>query len=228
MSFFSQYKKISEKTLKFDNIRVNKKESHKSKQPIALDLINVDQIVVSDKFKHSDDGFKYFIGYKEGEIVKPLCIILPQMSGYIKYFENGGKNMSFLIKDDDMKEKYNEIWDKIKEKLNINFHSMPFYYKTYIKAKVREFHDVIKTNFLSGKVPKENMHYTCIACITIDSVIRMEKKNYLQVCLEECKYKIKKIQMSRFINTELKSGSESESESDTELMAKLESNSDTE
>ena len=60
---------MSEKTLKFDNIRVNKKEFHKSKQPINLNLINVDQIVVSDKFKHSDDGFKYFIGYKEGEII---------------------------------------------------------------------------------------------------------------------------------------------------------------
>ena len=74
---------MTEKTLKFDNIRVNKKEFHKSKQTINLDLVNIDQIVVSDKFKHSDDGFKYFIGYKEGEIVKPLCIILPQMNAYI-------------------------------------------------------------------------------------------------------------------------------------------------
>ena len=106
---------MSEKTLKFDNIRVNKKEFHKSKQPIDLDLINVDQIVVSDKFKHSDDGFKYFIGYKESEIVKPLCIILPQMTVYIKYFENSGKNMSFVIKDDDVQDKCNKIWDKIKE-----------------------------------------------------------------------------------------------------------------
>ena len=60
---------MSEKTLKFDNIRQNKKKFHKSKQPINLDLVKVDQIVVSDKFKQSDDGFKYFIGYKEGEIV---------------------------------------------------------------------------------------------------------------------------------------------------------------
>ena len=102
--------KMIEKTLKIDNIRVNKKEFHKSKQPIHLDLRNVDQIVMSDKFKHNDDGFEYFIGYKEGEIVKPLCIILPQMSGYIKYFENGGKNMSFVIKDDDVLDKYNENW----------------------------------------------------------------------------------------------------------------------
>ena len=70
------------------------------------------------------------------------------------------------------------------------------------------------------------MHYTCIACITIDCVMRMEKKNFPQVYLEECKYKIKKIQMSRFINTELDSDSESDSEPDDELTAKLKSDSD--
>ena len=90
---------MSEKRLKFKNIRVSKKEFHKSKQPIDLMSVKLDQIVISDKFKHSDEGFEYFIGYKEGEIVKSLCIILPQMSGYIKYFEKGGKNMSFFIKD---------------------------------------------------------------------------------------------------------------------------------
>ena len=151
---------MSEKTLKFDNIRVNKKEFHKSKQPIDLNLINADQKVVSDKFKHSDDGFKYFIGYKEGEIVKPLCIILPQMTGYIKYFENGGKNMSFVIKDDDVLDKYNEIWDKIKETLSIKFHSTSVYNEKDIKARKREFSGVIT-----------------IDCITIDSVMRIEKGN---------------------------------------------------
>ena len=190
---------MTEKTLKFDNISVNKKEFHKSKQPIDLDVVNVDQIVVSDKFKHSNGCFRSFIGYKEGEIVKRLCIILPQMTGYIKYFENGGKNMSFVIKDDDVLDKYNEIWDKIKETLSIKFHSMPVYDEKYIKAKVREFSGVIKTNFLSDEVPKENEHYTCIACITIDSVMRMEKKNYLQVYLEEYKYKMKKTKMIKFI-----------------------------
>ena len=70
-----------EKTRKFDNVMVNKKEFQKFKQPIDLMSINVDQIVISDKFKHSEEGFKYFIGYQEGEIVKPLCIILRQMSG---------------------------------------------------------------------------------------------------------------------------------------------------
>ena len=77
---------MSEITLKFDNIKVNKKEFHKSKQPIDLMSVNIDQIVVSDKFEHSDEGYKYFIGYEEDENVKPLGIILPQMNGYIKYF----------------------------------------------------------------------------------------------------------------------------------------------
>ena len=166
-------------------------------------MVNVDQIVVSDKFRHNDDGFKYFIGYKESEIVKPLCIILPQMSGYIEYFENGGKNISFVIKDDDVLDKYNEIWDKIKRKLNIKFHGMLVYDEKYIKAKVREFNGVIKANFLGDEMPKENVHYACIVSTTIDANMRMKKKNYLQVYLEEYKYKMRKTKMAKFINSEL-------------------------
>ena len=124
--------------------------------------------------------------------------------------------MSFIIKDDDVLHIYYEIWDKIKETLSIKFNS-PVYDEKYIKAKLREFNGVIKTNFLGDEVPKENKHYTCIACITIDSVMRMEKKNYPQVYLEECKYKMKKIKMIKFIEDELKSESESGLESDFEL-----------
>ena len=128
--------------------------------------------------------------------------------------------MSFVIKDDDVLDKYNEIWDKIKETLSIKFHTTPVYDEKYIKAKVREFSRVIKTKFFSDEVPKENEHYTCIACITIDSVMRMEKKNYPQVYLEECKYKIKKTKMTKFIEAELKWESDSVLESDIELELK--------
>ena len=92
-----------------------------------------------------------------------------------------------------------------KGKLNIKFYSTPVYDKKYIKAKVREFNGVIKTNFLGDEIPEENAHYTCVAYITIDSVMRMEKKNYPQAYLEECKYKMKKTKMTKFINTELES-----------------------
>ena len=160
---------MSEKTLKFNTIRFNKKEFHKPRKPIDLMSVNVDQIVVSE-------GYKYFICYQENEIVKALFIIFPQVKGYIKYFENRNKNMSFLIKDEEVFDKYEQIWGVVKTKLGIKFHSEPVYDETYIKAKVREFDGKIKTNFLGNDVPKENVNYTCIACITIDSVMRIDKK----------------------------------------------------
>ena len=110
---------MSEKRLKFNNIKLNKTEFHKSKKPIDLLSVDLDQIVVSYKFKNNDEGFKHFTGYLEGEIVNPLCILLPQMSGYIKYFENGSKNISFFTKDDEVWDRYDEIWDVIKDKLGI-------------------------------------------------------------------------------------------------------------
>ena len=73
-------------------------------------------------------------------------------------------------------DKYNAIWDKIKETLNIKFHSLPVYDEKYLKAKVREFNGVIKTNFLGNGVPEENVHYTYVASITIDSVVRIKKR----------------------------------------------------
>ena len=95
MSFLLAQYKNEWKDTKIYNIRVNKKEFHKLEQPTNL-------------------VFKYFIECKEEKIVKPLCIVLPQMTGYIKYFKNRGKNMFFVIKDDDMLDKYNEIWARSK------------------------------------------------------------------------------------------------------------------
>ena len=101
------------KTLKFDNVEINKKEFHVSKQPFPLNFVNVNQILIAGKFKQSDMGFKYFIGYKDDNTIRPLCIVLPQISGYVKYFDISGKNMSFMIKDDSIMVKHNEIWNKI-------------------------------------------------------------------------------------------------------------------
>ena len=105
---------------------------------------------------------------------------------------------------------------------------MPIYDEKCIKAKVRLFNGVIKTNFLGDKISKGNEHQTCIACITIESVMRMEKKNYLQLYLEEEKYRMKKTKMTKFIEAELELVSESELESDIELELKSELESETE
>ena len=193
------------KTLKFNNIRV------KSKEPIDLMSVNIDYIVVSDKLNHNNNGSRYFIGYQEGEIIKPLYIILPQMTGYIKYFKYGGMNMSFLLNNNEVWEKYKQIWGLIKNNPGIKFHSSPDHDKKYLKTKVKEYDGVIKSNFLGNDLPKENKHI-CIVCITIESVMRIDKKNYPQANLKECRYKIKRIQMSRFLNAELCSYSDDDSD----------------
>ena len=125
---------MSKQTLTFSGIVVNKKEFYASKQAIPLNSINTNNIVVSYRIKHYDDGFKYFIGYLHGDdAVRPLCIILPQMNGYIKYFDNGGENMSFKIEDESVYLKYGEIWNKIKDILNVTSHSQPIYDDKCIK-----------------------------------------------------------------------------------------------
>ena len=89
--------------------------------------------------------------------------------------KTGAKTCLFLIKDVQVWDKYDKIWDVIKHKLGINFHSKPVYEYRYLKATVREF-DVIKTNFLGNDMPKDNLYYTCFACITIDSVMNFDQK----------------------------------------------------
>ena len=167
---------MSKKTSTFDNIEENKKEFQASKQPLALDLVKVNQILISDKFKPSDTGFKYFIGYKDDSIVRTLCIILPQMSGYITSFDNGGKNMSLMIEDDSVLVKYNDIWNKIKEIKGMKFHSNPVYDEKYIKAKVKKINFVVNTNFWGNEVTKEGVHQTYVAYININSAMKMNKK----------------------------------------------------
>ena len=121
------------------------------------------------------------------------------------------------IKDNYVLDKYNDIWDRIKETLNIKFHSTSPYDKKYRKAKVREFNGVVKANFLNDKVSKENEHCTGTACITIDSFMRMEKKHFAGLFR---RMQTQKTKMTKFIEVELESVSESEIESDMELELK--------
>ena len=91
---------MSGKTFKLDEIEVNKKEFHVSYQLSGMHSVNINQTVISDNFRHSYEGVKYFIGYVGDDVVRTSCIALPQMIRNIKYFVNGRKNMSFRIEDD--------------------------------------------------------------------------------------------------------------------------------
>ena len=204
--------KMSKKAFKFNNIEVNKKKFHASKQSIALNSVNLNPILISDKFEHSNKGFKYFIGYKDDNVIRPLCIILPQMSGYIKFFKNGGKNLSFMIENDNVLAKYNKMWNKIKKALNIKFHSIPADNEKYIKAKVKDFIDVVNTNFWAEKYQRRHSSHLNCLCKYWFCYENGRKKDYLEVYLEECKYKIKKKKMPEFLDAELESDSSSDSE----------------
>ena len=107
--------------------------------------------------------------------------------------------MVFKIEDESVHFKYTEIWNKIKNSLNSKPHSQPIYDDEYIKTKIKTFSSMINTLFSGNKIPKERNHYICIAAICIDSVLRVYKKNYPQVYLEQCKYKIKKRKPVNFI-----------------------------
>ena len=83
--------KISSQKIKFGDKEVDKKEFYLSKQAILLDSVDLSKIVVSNKWKINDATYKYFCGYLNNDVIQPLCVILPQMSGYIEYFDDGGK-----------------------------------------------------------------------------------------------------------------------------------------
>ena len=97
-------------------------------------------------------------------------------SGYIRYFENGGKNMSFKIEDKSVYVKYNQIWNKIKELLDVKFWTEPIYDDSYIETKVKTFSDIVKILFTGDEIPKERVEYSCLSCINIDSVLKVDKK----------------------------------------------------
>ena len=111
--------------------------------------------------------------------------------------------MSFKIEDESMYLKYTEIWNKIKHVINVKFHSQPIYDDKYIKPKLKAFNDMINTLFSADEIPKERINYVCIAAICIDSVLRVDKKNYPQVYLEQCKYKTRKRKLVDFFDDEV-------------------------
>ena len=104
-----------------------------------LDSVDLSKIVVSSRWKLNDATYKYFCGYLNNDVIQPLCVILPQMSGYIKYFDDGGKNMSFVTDDKKAYEKYDEIWNVVKRLLKLKFTASPIRDDKYILAKSKIF-----------------------------------------------------------------------------------------
>ena len=119
--------------------KLTKKKFLFNKEAILLDSVDLSKIVVSSRWKRNDTTYKYFCRYLYNDVIKPLCVILPQMSGYVKYFDNGGKNMSFVTDDKEVYEKYEEIWNVVKSLLKLKFATTSIRDDKYILAKVKIF-----------------------------------------------------------------------------------------
>ena len=140
------------------------------------------------------------------------------MTGYARKF-NENATMSFIVKDKKLLKKYTKIWETIEGLMKINFESKPVYGEDvkYIKTKIKMYASSLITNFHNKKMPKEKAPCKCLSIIMIDSVIKANKKYYLQPLLEECKYIQEKMKTENYIVEELeKSKSESESDNETE------------
>ena len=181
---------MSSRKIKFGDKEVDKKEFYSSKQANSLGFIDLSKIVVSNKWKINDTTYKYSCGYLNNDVIQPLCITLPQMSGYIKYFDNGGKNMSFVMDDEEVYKNYNEIWEVVRKLLKVKFTVNPIRDDKYIIAKLKIFNGTNRTTFTNNIIPIERNTYICIAAIDIDSVLKIENKRACpQAYLEQCKYK---------------------------------------
>ena len=125
-------------------------------------------------------------------LFNPYVLFYLKMGGYIKYFDDGGKNMPFVTDDKEVYKKYNEIWEVARKLLKLKFTVSPIRDDKYIIAKLKIFKDLNMTTFTDNVKSKENTHYTCISAIDIDSELKIDKKVFPQTYLEQCKYKLKK------------------------------------
>ena len=134
---------MSGKSINFDDKKINKSNFYKNKKLFSLNDIDVNKILVSKKESYgTKNSLKYFIGYNDGDVIRPLCILLPQMIGYVKHFDSN-KPMSFKVSDNKLLKKYNKIWERVGNLLNIEFDSKPVYgdVDKYIKAKTKMYGD---------------------------------------------------------------------------------------
>ena len=155
-----------------------------------MDDVDVNKILVSNKKPYgTKNTFKYFIGYNNNDVIRLLCVRLPQMTDYARKFDENA-TMSFRANNKQLLKNYNKIWEKVEKLMRIDFESKPVYGDDdkYIKTKIKIYAGSMITNFHNKKMLKEKGPCKCLSTIMQDSFIKADKKYYLQTLLEECKY----------------------------------------
>ena len=206
------------KILKSDFYNKNKKIFH-------IDDIDVNEILVSKKEQYGKyNSSKYFIGYNDNGVIRPLYLFISQTTGYINKFDKNKITMSLMIKDIQLLKNYNKIWKKIEKLMKIDFNTKTTYGdddNKYRKTKIKTYKDSITASLYnkngSEKIPEEKVPHKCLSIIILDSIIYAYEKYYLQIFLEECKYVKEKIKISNYIDEDLKSESEPDSDNGIDI-----------
>ena len=211
-----------EKSINFKNKKINKKAFYNNKKQFDIKQIDTNKILISELEPYGKkNAIKYIIGYDD-HVIRPLRILLLKMIGYIKYFDDDKKTMSFVVDGAELLIKYTEIWNKVRDLINKNFDSEPVNNNKYINTKIKLYNNDIRTNFHDEnnitEVPKENCVYKCLSLISLDSVIKTNKKYYPQTFLEECKSKLTNKKLKNIIISNFDSSSESDTESDNNMI----------
>ena len=207
---------MSEKNKNFDKKKIKKSKFYRNKKVSSINDIDTNKILVSKKEPYgTKNSFKYFIGYNDNEVIRPLYVRLPQMTGYARKFDENA-TMSFRANNKQLLKNYNKIWEKVEKLMKIDFESKPVYGDDdkYIKSKIKICAGSMITNFHDKKMPKEKALCKCLSIIMLYSVIKANKKYYPQTLLQECKYVQEKIKIDNLIDDDLDSDSNHEIESD--------------
>ena len=213
---------MSEKTINFGDKKIDKKDLYNNKKQFNIKDIDINKILLSKPESYDKNNVrKYIIGYND-KTIRPLQLFLPKMTGYLNIFEDGTRIISFLTDNNEFLERYTTIWEKISHLINKKFDSEPVYNNKYINTKIRSYNNDIKTNFhdidtKNNKLPEKNKPYKCMSLISLDSIIKFNKKYYPQTLLLECVYKLINRKVENIItNINLDSSSESDNESNYE------------
>ena len=213
---------MSEKTINFGDKDINKKDFYNNKKQFNIKDIDTNKTSISKPVSYSKNNMKkYIIGYNDNTII-PLQLFLPKMTGYLNIFEDATRKMYFFTDNNEFLERYTKIWEKISDLIDKKIDSDPVYNNKYINAKLRSYNNDIITNFhdienKNNKLPEKNKAYKCMSLISLDSIVKINKKCYPQTLLQECVYKLINRKVENIItNINLDSSSESDSESDYE------------
>ena len=165
---------MSGKSVNFDDEKIKKSEFNKIKKVTSVDGIDINKILVFKKEPYgTKNSVKYFIGYNDNDVITPLYLRLPQMTGYTRKFDENA-TMPFRVNNKQLLKNYNKIWEKVDKLIRIDFESKPIYGDDdkYIKTKIKKYAFRMITNFHNKKMPKEKAPCKCLSMIILDSIIK--------------------------------------------------------